>query len=46
MRMDTLQPDRCEIRVKTFTGKVTPWSLVLVTGVSRWRSAIVPERVN
>ncbi len=46
MRMDTLQPDRCEIRGENFTGKVTPWSLVLVTGVRPVAVAIVPERVN
>ncbi len=43
MRMDTLQPDRCEIRGENFTGKVTPWSLVLVTASAGGGQQLCPN---
>ncbi len=35
MRMDTLKPDRCEIRGRTFTGRAMRWSSASATAAGR-----------
>ncbi len=43
MRMDTLKPDRCEIRGRTFTGRAMRWSSASATAAAGGGQQLCPE---